>query len=196
MTVSYTPSLGLALPVTGTEINVWGNIVNGSVTSLVDAAVAGYLSIQMADANYTLTNTTGVVNEARNMILNMTTAAMVPLTATRNVIAPSVSKLYIVTNSTGGGQAITWKTATGIGVSIASGITKAIACNGVDMIEVTSSGGGGGGASGYGLLYENNTIAATSYTITAGKNAMSAGPITVNSGVVITVPVGSVYTIV
>jgi len=196
MTVSYTPNLGLALPVTGTEINVWGDVVNGSVTSLVDAAVAGYLSIQMADANYTLTSTAGVVNEARNMILNMTTAAMVPLTATRNVIAPSVSKLYIVTNSTGGGQSIIWKTATGVGVTILSGITKAIACNGVDMTEVTSSGGGGGGASGYGLLYENNTIAAVSYTITAGKNAMSAGPITVNSGVVITVPVGSVYTIV
>jgi hypothetical protein len=149
----------------------------------------------MADANYTLTNTAGVVNEARNMILNMTTAAMVPLTATRNVIAPSVSKLYIVTNSTGGGQAITWKTASGIGVSILSGITKAIICNGVDMTEVTS-GGGGGGASGYGLLYENNTIAATSYTITATKNAMSAGPITINAGVIITVPAGSVYTIV
>ena len=195
MSVTYTPSLSLALPATGTEINVWGNVVNGSVTSLVDAAVAGYLSIQMADANYTLTNTPGATNEARNMMLNMTTAAMVPLTATRNVIAPSVSKLYIVTNSTGGGQSITWKTATGIGVSILSGITKAIACNGVDMTEVTSS-GGGGGASGYGLLYENNTIAATSYTITAGKNAMSAGPITINSGVVITVPAGSVYTIV
>jgi hypothetical protein len=196
MTVSYTPNLGLALPVTGTEINVWGNVVNGSVTSLVDAAVAGYLSIQMANADYTLTNTVGVVNEARNMILNMTTAAMVPLTATRNVIAPSVSKLYIVTNSTGGGQSIIWKTATGVGVTITTGVTKAIACNGVDMTEVTSSGGGGGGASGSGLLYENNTVAAVSYTITAGKNAMSAGPITVNSGVVITVPAGSVYTIV
>jgi len=196
MTVSYTPNLGLALPVTGTEINVWGDVVNGSVTSLVDAAVAGYLSIQMADANYTLTSTAGVVNEARNMILNMTTAAMVPLTATRNVIAPSVSKLYIVTNSTGGGQSIIWKTASGVGVTITTGVTKAIICNGTDMIEVTSSGGGGGGSSGFGLLYENNTIAAVSYTITAGKNAMSAGPITVNSGVVITVPVGSVYTIV
>lgn len=197
MSVTYTPSLSLALPATGTEINIWGNVVNSSVTTLVDTAVAGYLSIQMANADYTLTSTPGATNEARNMMLNMTTAVMVPLTATRNVIAPSVSKLYIVTNSTGGGQSITWKTATGVGVSIATGITKAIICNGTDMIEVTSSGGGGGGgSSGSGLLYENNTVAAVSYTITAGKNAMSAGPITVNSGVVITVPVGSVYTIV
>lgn len=196
MTITYTPSLGLALPVTGTEPNVWGNVVNTSITTLVDTAVAGYLSIQMADANYTLTNTAGATNEARNMMLNMTTAVLVPLTATRNVIAPAVSKLYIITNSTGGAQSITLKTISGVGVVIASGITKAIICNGTDMTEVTSSGGGGGGSSGYGLLYENNTIAATSYTITAGKNAMSAGPITVNSGVVITVPVGSVYTIV
>lgn len=196
MSVTYTPSLSLALPATGTEIDAWGNIVNGSVTTLVDTAVAGYLSIQMADANYTLTNTPGATNEARNMMLNMTTAVMVPLTATRNVIAPAVSKLYIVTNSTGGGQSIIWKTASGVGVTITTGVTKAIACNGVDMTEITSSGGGGGGSSGSGLLYENNTIAAVSYTITAGKNAMSAGPITVNSGVVITVPVGSVYTIV
>ena len=196
MATSYTPNIGLALPVQGDLVNSWGTVVNNSITSLVDTAVAGYLSIQMADANYTLTNTTGAANEARNMMLNMTTAAMVPLTATRNVIAPATSKLYIITNSTGGAQSITLKTASGAGVTIATGITKAIICNGTDMIEVTSSGGGGGGSSGYGLLYENNTVAATSYTITAGKNAMSAGPITVNSGVVITVPVGSVYTIV
>ena len=195
MSYSYTSSLGLALPATGTEINTWGNLVNTSVTTLIDKAIAGYRSVQMANADYTLTSTPAATNEARNMMLNMTTAALVPLTATRNVIAPAVSKLYIITNSTGGGQVITLKTATGVGVTINSGITKAIICNGTDMIEVTSS-GGGGGASGNGLLYENNTIAATSYTITAGKNAMSAGPITVNSGVVITVPVGSVYTIV
>jgi hypothetical protein len=196
MSYSYTSSLGLALPATGTEINTWGNLVNTSVTTLIDTAIAGYRSVEMANADYTLTSTPAATNEARNMMLNMTTAALVPLTATRNVIAPAVSKLYIITNSTGGGQVITLKTASGVGVSINNGITKAIICNGTDMIEVTSSGSGGGGSSGNGLLYENNTVAATSYTITAGKNAMSAGPITINSGVVITVPVGSVYTIV
>jgi hypothetical protein len=34
------------------------------------------------------------------------------------------------------------------------------------------------------------------YTITTNYNAMSAGPITINSGVVVTVPSGSVWTIV
>ena len=46
------------------------------------------------------------------------------------------------------------------------------------------------------LFFENDQVMTTNYTITSGKNAMSAGPITVNSGVVLTVPAGSVYTIV
>ena len=46
------------------------------------------------------------------------------------------------------------------------------------------------------LFFENDQVMTTNYTITSGKNAMSAGPITVNSGVTLTVPSGSVYTIV
>ena len=60
-------------------------------------------------------------------------------------------------------------------------------------------GGGGGGATGSGLdeiFYENDQTVTGSYTITSGKNAMSAGPIAVASGVTVTVPSGSVWTVV
>ena len=46
------------------------------------------------------------------------------------------------------------------------------------------------------LFFENDIVMTTNYTITSGKNAMSAGPITVNPGVTLTVPSGSTYTIV
>jgi hypothetical protein len=46
------------------------------------------------------------------------------------------------------------------------------------------------------VFFENDITMTDNYTITSGKNAMSAGPITVNSGVVLTIPAGSVYTIV
>jgi hypothetical protein len=46
------------------------------------------------------------------------------------------------------------------------------------------------------LFYENDIVMTDNYTITSGKNAMSAGPITVNPGVTLTVPAGSTYTIV
>lgn len=45
-------------------------------------------------------------------------------------------------------------------------------------------------------LYENATVIAADYVITAGNNAISAGPITVNSGVTVTVPSGSTWSIV
>jgi hypothetical protein len=57
----------------------------------------------------------------------------------------------------------------------------------------------GGGAKGGGtddVFYENSQIISTSYTITAGKNAVTAGPVTVQTGATVTVPSGSSWTIV
>lgn len=44
-------------------------------------------------------------------------------------------------------------------------------------------------------LYENTLTVTTSYTITAGSSAMSVGPISINSGVNITVPSGSKWVV-
>lgn len=57
----------------------------------------------------------------------------------------------------------------------------------------------GGGATGGGtndIFYENSITVTTDYTITTNKNAMSAGPITVNSGITVTIPSGSVWSII
>ena len=58
---------------------------------------------------------------------------------------------------------------------------------------------GAGGAVGAGtdkVFYENDITVAASYSISNGKNAMSAGPITLGSNVVVTIPNGSVWTVV
>lgn len=55
------------------------------------------------------------------------------------------------------------------------------------------------GATGGGtdrVFYENDTVVTTAYTITSGKNAMTAGPITINNGITVTVPNGSTWTVV
>ena len=55
----------------------------------------------------------------------------------------------------------------------------------------TAWGSIGGGATGGGsdqVFIENSQTVTTNYTLTTGKNAMSTGPITINSGVVVTVP--------
>lgn len=59
-----------------------------------------------------------------------------------------------------------------------------------------SIGGGASGAGGDKVFIENDQSVTADYTITSGKNAMSAGPITINAGVTVTVPSGSVWTIV
>ena len=57
-----------------------------------------------------------------------------------------------------------------------------------------SAGATGGGSDE--IFYENGQTVTTNYTITNGKNAMSAGPITINSGVTVTVGSGETLTIV
>ena len=94
------------------------------------------------------------------------------------------------------------------GVSQATGIITALnfigTGNTVLYNQATSTvdisiAGGGGGAVGAGtdkVFYENDQTVTQSYTISAGKNAMVAGPIAVASGKTITIPSGSELTIV
>ncbi len=57
-----------------------------------------------------------------------------------------------------------------------------------------SAGATGGGSDQ--IFYENGQTVTTNYTITNGKNAMSAGPITINTGVTVTVGTGETWTVV
>jgi len=57
----------------------------------------------------------------------------------------------------------------------------------------------GGGATGGGsddVFYENGQTVTTNYTLTTNKNAVTAGPVTVNSGVTVTIPSGSSWVVV
>ena len=51
-----------------------------------------------------------------------------------------------------------------------------------------SIGGGATGAGGDQVFYENELTVTTSYTLTTNRNAMSTGPITIDSGVTVTIP--------
>ena len=47
-----------------------------------------------------------------------------------------------------------------------------------------------------GAIYENSQTISASHTIPSGSNGMSAGPVTINNGITLTISSGSVYTIV
>ena len=57
--------------------------------------------------------------------------------------------------------------------------------------SVVQVGGGATGAATDDVFYENGQTVTNSYSITSGKNAMSTGPITIDSGATVTVPAGS-----
>ena len=60
----------------------------------------------------------------------------------------------------------------------------------------TEWGAVGGGNSTSTGLWENSASITTTYAITAGNNAISGGPVTIASGVSVTVPSGSRWTVV
>ena len=70
-------------------------------------------------------------------------------TAARNLIVPAKAKVYFIDNDTAGAFAVTVKTASGTGVSLASGTNGALFCDGVNVVSIASGTGGGGGASAF-----------------------------------------------
>lgn len=120
------------------------------------------------------------------------------LTANISIILPLWAGHEVnFVNSTTGDFAITVKGPTGTGAILPRAEPGAsVTSDGTNYYLVA---GGGGGATGGGsdkVFYENGTNVTVNYTITAGKNAMSAGPITVNDGITVTVPDGSTWSVV
>lgn len=57
-------------------------------------------------------------------------------------------------------------------------------------------GGGATGGTGNYVFFENDQTVTTDYTLTTGKNAGTFGPVTINTGITVTVPTGQYWTIV
>ena len=53
----------------------------------------------------------------------------------------------------------------------------------------------GGGASAGGVIYENAVTISSDYTLSTNKNGMSVGPVTIGTGVTVTIPSGQRWVI-
>lgn len=130
MASTYSPSLRLELIGTGDQSGLWGDTTNTNLGSLIEQAITGVESIPMLDLDYTLSALNGSPDEARNAVIIMTSVG--PLTASRNIIIPADEKVYIVKNSTTGGQNLVVKTSGGSGYTVPNGKTAFIYCDGID----------------------------------------------------------------
>jgi hypothetical protein len=190
--MAATPLLGLSLPADGTTN--WGTLVNTSITSLLDSAVAGTTTLS-SDADVTLTATTEATNQARQAVLLCTGSRA----ALRTITAPAQSKTYVIINATTGGFGVKIVgTGPTTGVTVANGKAFMVAWNGSDfvtigvttvnlasdVIGVLGVSNGGTGQSTYtdGQLLIGNTTG----------NTLTKATLTAGSGVTITNGSGSI----
>jgi hypothetical protein len=172
MATAYTSLLGLALPVTGELSGSWGDVVNTSITSLLDSAISGTTSIT-TDADTTLTTTTGAANQARQAIILWNPASG---TVTRNITAPAQSKIYTVINASGGTQSIVFRGAgPTTGVTIVKGESAVVAWNGTDFIKISNAGGAASftNVTVSGTTTLSGLTASTALALDASKNVVS-----------------------
>ncbi len=130
--------LRLELMATGENPNTWGDITNNNLGTLLEQAIAGLVTVNIPDSStpYQLSNINYSSDQARSMILNITGA----ITQTRVIRAPSVSKVYLIKNSTTGGQTIQIQTqSAGVAINIPNGTTKLVYSDGTDFFNAQTA---------------------------------------------------------
>jgi hypothetical protein len=124
----------------GEQSNTWGNTTNTNIGTAIEQAITGLSNpIFTSDANLTidLTDLLGPAPQVpRALVLNVTSTGA--LTATRNLVVPTIQKQYIVQNNTSGGQSILVKTAAGTGITVPNGAKMHLYVNGVNVIDAVS----------------------------------------------------------
>jgi len=135
MPSTFSPSLRIELIAPGEQAGTWGTTTNRNLGTLVEAAVAGYATVNITNANQALTFAEGVADQSRNAMLEFTTS----LSTAFSVYVPPVSKQYIIRNNSS--QACTIfnstvsgnTTAAGTGVTIPANQSFAVYSNGTNF---------------------------------------------------------------
>jgi hypothetical protein len=133
MASTYSTDLKLELMATGENAGTWGTKTNTNL-NLIQQAIAGFQSIDVASADVTLVMTDASISNARNMVLKFTGT----LTAARTVNLPdSIEKFYILQDSTTHGAfTLTFKTVSGTGFTLDEGKIHAGFSDGTNVTEV------------------------------------------------------------
>jgi len=133
MASTYSADLKLELMATGENAGTWGTKTNTNL-DLVQQAIAGYQSINVASIDVALVMSNASISNARNMVLNFTGT----LAGTRTVTIPdSIEKFYILKDgTTHGANTLTFKTVSGTGFELDEGKIHAAYSDGTNINEV------------------------------------------------------------
>jgi len=123
---------------TGSQAGTWGVTTNTNLGTAIEEAVTGIANAEFgSDANLTLNYLDDNASQIfRNLVLNVT--SLVSLTATRELVVPTIEKQYLVWNNTTGGQSITVKTSAGAGITVPNGAKAHLFVDGADVSDAVN----------------------------------------------------------
>ena len=188
MVSTFTTNKNLELPGNGDYVDTWNIPANGDF-SIIDAALGGKTNLNATAGDATLSSA-----QYQNLILYVSGSIAADVTYT---IPSGVGGMWIVYNATTGGQdVIIASGGGGTTATVQSADILLVVSDGTNAWIATSTSNVPTGGGTNKAFYLNDTVIDTDYTVPNNQNAGTFGPVTVNSGVTVTVGSGSYWSIV
>ena len=162
------------------NVAITGGTINGAVIGGITPAAGSFTTLA---ASGTLTASGDLIVNGNTTLGNATSD-----TITFNANAVTIPTTFTF-NSTG--AAVLPKGTTGQQPTGVAGMIRYNSSTGSFEGYTSTWGSIGGGAAAGGAIYENIQSIGANYTMTTNYNGESVGPITINSGVTVTIPSGS-----
>ena len=157
MASTYTTNLQLEKITTGEKAGLWGTVTNTNL-EILEQASSGYLSVDVASADVTLTIDAGATSNGKNLFFTLTGT----LAANRNFIMPATAeRIFIVKDSTARSSSnytLTVKTASGTGYVMPVGATALVYSDGTNT--------------SLGMLQKSYVTHTAAYTAVAGDQVL------------------------
>ena len=175
MASTYTTNLKLEKVATGEKAGLWGTVTNTNL-EILEQASSGYLAVDVASADVTLTLNDGATSNGKNLFFKLTGT----LAGNRNFIMPtSAERIFIVKDSTtrsSSNYTLTVKTASGTGYVMPVGATALV------YSDATNT--------ALGILQKGYTTHTAAYTAVAGDQVLCDTKTT--NAFTVTLPAGAV----
>ena len=140
MASTYSSSLRIELIGAGEQAGTWNTTTNTNLGTLIEAAIAGYVSVSVTSANQAFTALDGAPDQARNAVIALTTTT----TAAFAVYAPPQEKTYIIYNTTAytatiyNSTVLGNTTAAGTGIAVVAGSKVVVFSDGTNFYSTSA----------------------------------------------------------